>query len=270
VVHELDTAPLGDASGADLTKIRIRDRAGTNDRSSAQPTAVANCTVVIPTYNEADNLPLLLDEIAQAAPEIHTAQSTGCVYELIDTDAKFADFVTQLKKQKRFAFDTETTGTDPMTAQLVGMSFSWKEGTGYYVPVKGPAGCAVLDCDHALQFAAGHLARLVLESMTEPHAIQTCICIFRKDLYELEACVRGHCDSRGGGLRWRRQFYHSTNQPSARGVLHRAGDSAGLRRRDRRQQREARGPQNQPCETAHPSLPPDVPAQNASPADAWR
>lgn len=34
-----------------------------------------------------------------------------------------------------FAFDTETTGTDPMRAALVGMSFSNKEGVAWYVPV---------------------------------------------------------------------------------------------------------------------------------------
>jgi DNA polymerase-1 len=40
-----------------------------------------------------------------------------------------------LSKQKIFAFDTETTGLDVMTAELVGMSFSWQSGEAHYVPV---------------------------------------------------------------------------------------------------------------------------------------
>ena len=41
----------------------------------------------------------------------------------------------QLKKQPRFCFDTETTGTDERTAELVGLAFSWKAHEGHYVPV---------------------------------------------------------------------------------------------------------------------------------------
>lgn len=36
---------------------------------------------------------------------------------------------------KVFALDTETTGTEPMLAELVGMSFSFAENQGFYVPV---------------------------------------------------------------------------------------------------------------------------------------
>jgi DNA polymerase-1 len=31
------------------------------------------------------------------------------------------------------------------------MSFSWKEGTGHYVPVKGPSGCTHVDCERVLE-----------------------------------------------------------------------------------------------------------------------
>jgi len=48
-------------------------------------------------------------------------------YQLIDTQKKFDEFFTQLKKQKIFAIDTETTSMFAMRADLVGISFSWKE-----------------------------------------------------------------------------------------------------------------------------------------------
>ena len=59
-------------------------------------------------------------------------------YQLIDDMDKFDAFLKELKKQKIFAIDTETTGLNPVASELVGISISWKEGTGYYLPVKGP------------------------------------------------------------------------------------------------------------------------------------
>ncbi|HEX4793000.1 MAG TPA: DNA polymerase I [Humisphaera sp.] len=78
--------------------------------------------------------------------------STGadCKYTLVHTDEQFADFLQQLKKQRRFAFDTETDHLAAVTAKLVGMSFSWEAGSGYYTPVCGPSGTTVLDCQRAL------------------------------------------------------------------------------------------------------------------------
>ena len=50
-----------------------------------------------------------------------------------------------LKAQPRFCFDTETTALDPLRAELVGLSFSWKEGEAYYIPVRAPMGEQTLD-----------------------------------------------------------------------------------------------------------------------------
>ena len=66
-------------------------------------------------------------------------------YQLIDTQEKFNSFITELKKQKLFALDTETTAIQPMRADLVGVSFSWKEQTGFYIPVRAPMGSRHLD-----------------------------------------------------------------------------------------------------------------------------
>ncbi len=56
-------------------------------------------------------------------------------YLLEDTDEKMYMLAAQLKKQPRFCFDTETTGTEERTAELVGLAFSFKANEGYYVPV---------------------------------------------------------------------------------------------------------------------------------------
>lgn len=71
----------------------------------------------------------------------------GKDYRLIDTMDKFDVFYKELNEQNTFAFDTETTSIDPMRADLVGMSFCWKAGTAYYLPVKAPLGQKRLDID---------------------------------------------------------------------------------------------------------------------------
>ena len=65
------------------------------------------------------------------------AQST---YRLVDTTEKLRAFVAELGKQSTFAFDTETTGLNPVAALLVGLSFCWKAGEAYYLPVRASVG----------------------------------------------------------------------------------------------------------------------------------
>ena len=56
-------------------------------------------------------------------------------YQLIDTEEKRAVFLQNILTKDFFSFDTETTGTEPITAELVGMSFSYAENQAFYVPV---------------------------------------------------------------------------------------------------------------------------------------
>ena len=61
--------------------------------------------------------------------------STNHNYYLVDTEDKRANLGRFLLEQDFFAFDTETDGIDPITAQLVGLSFAVKENEAWYVPV---------------------------------------------------------------------------------------------------------------------------------------
>ena len=56
-------------------------------------------------------------------------------YQLVDTEEKRQDLFEKLFTNQIISLDTETTGTDPITAELVGMSFSFKENQAFYVPV---------------------------------------------------------------------------------------------------------------------------------------
>lgn len=56
-------------------------------------------------------------------------------YYLSDNENEISELVHILAHQKSFAFDTETDGTNPVSAKLVGMSFAVKEFEAWYVPV---------------------------------------------------------------------------------------------------------------------------------------
>jgi DNA polymerase-1 len=55
-------------------------------------------------------------------------------YKVINKELDFDKLLQKLVKKKIFSFDTETTSLDPISAKLVGFSFSTSEGEGYYVP----------------------------------------------------------------------------------------------------------------------------------------
>ncbi len=85
-------------------------------------------------------------------PAIPVAQTcAGCNYHLVQTEAQFEEFLAELRKQPRFAFDTETDALGAMSSRLVGMSFSWQEKTGWYVPVLGPSDSQHLSLERALR-----------------------------------------------------------------------------------------------------------------------
>ncbi|MDZ7360085.1 MAG: DNA polymerase I [candidate division KSB1 bacterium] len=69
---------------------------------------------------------------------VTSAETAKGKYESLNTPARVKWLVQQLTQIDCFAFDTETTAEDPLRAELVGMSFSWEEGTGYYIPVAPP------------------------------------------------------------------------------------------------------------------------------------
>jgi DNA polymerase-1 len=56
-------------------------------------------------------------------------------YVLIDTEEKRRQLIEELSAQKAFCFDTETTGTHAHSVELVGMSFAYKPGEAYYIPL---------------------------------------------------------------------------------------------------------------------------------------
>ncbi len=61
--------------------------------------------------------------------------TTNHVYQAIQGNIGLGLLLRDMLQQKTVCFDTETTGLDALTAELVGISFSWEKGKGFYVPV---------------------------------------------------------------------------------------------------------------------------------------
>lgn len=70
---------------------------------------------------------LALEEAPAAAAEKR--------YEIVLEQAQFDAWLKKLEAAELIAFDTETTSLDPQQAQVVGVSFSVKEGEAAYVPL---------------------------------------------------------------------------------------------------------------------------------------
>lgn len=73
-----------------------------------------------------------ITEVIQASQHIH---NTPHQYLAILGDDAIKKLVEELLKQPEICFDTETTGIDANDCELVGMSFSYKKGEAYYIPL---------------------------------------------------------------------------------------------------------------------------------------
>ncbi len=58
-------------------------------------------------------------------------------YHLITTTDDFAELMNKLQNASVFSFDTETTGLNPFQHDIIGISFSLKEGEAFYLPLTG-------------------------------------------------------------------------------------------------------------------------------------
>jgi DNA polymerase-1 len=79
-------------------------------------------------------LPKLPQIEAEKTAQVEAKPPTGD-YHIVSETADLDKLVSRLSAAKTFAFDTETTSLDPMSAELVGISLSPARGEAYYIPV---------------------------------------------------------------------------------------------------------------------------------------
>lgn len=100
---------------------------------------------VIKTEKKAPSSPVAQPDLFGFFAEEDTADAKNSIltrledlsydYQLVDNKEEMAILAEKLLAQNFFSLDTETTGIDPITAELVGMSFSFAENQAFYVPV---------------------------------------------------------------------------------------------------------------------------------------
>lgn len=64
----------------------------------------------------------------------NSLENTEHSYQIIQGDLGIKLLLQNLQNQTSVCFDTETTGLDALHAELVGISFSYEKGKGFYVP----------------------------------------------------------------------------------------------------------------------------------------
>ena len=75
------------------------------------------------------------EELEQATTNKITISTSDHLYQYIDTPKAQKILVENLMKQQAVCFDTETTSLNEMEAELIGMSFSYRKGLAYYIPL---------------------------------------------------------------------------------------------------------------------------------------
>jgi len=75
------------------------------------------------------------EELEQATSTKSTIENNDHLYQFIDNPKAQKKLVDNLLLQKVVCFDTETTSLNELEAELVGMSFSYRKGLAYYIPL---------------------------------------------------------------------------------------------------------------------------------------
>jgi DNA polymerase-1 len=157
---DLDWARLR-VGGADLTRAislcegfgfrqltsRIRRLSSSPLAGQSHPSVVPSTQLIREASSEA--LDDGVEERSAAVPVDQTQVKLD--YRLIDSAAALRDLVETLLRCSKFSFDTETTSTQPRSARLVGLSFSWAPGTAAYIPILSPPGEARLSWEELVR-----------------------------------------------------------------------------------------------------------------------
>lgn len=109
-------------------ELEFRSLMKTIDRLAGKKTAVAT-----PPLKAGEQMTLFASDTRSTV--VYTPVTTLDInVQIVDTEEKLADLVRELHQAEIISFDTETTSTEEMKAELVGISLAIKEGEGYYIP----------------------------------------------------------------------------------------------------------------------------------------
>jgi DNA polymerase-1 len=119
-------------------ELEFRSLLKTLDRITGKDGVVVAAAPIKP----GEQMSLFTSEASGAQPAVVYTPTTTLDIEVkvVDTEKKLANLVKELNKAKIISFDTETTSTEEMKAEIVGISLAIKESEGYYIPTGHRAG----------------------------------------------------------------------------------------------------------------------------------
>ncbi|MBB6207804.1 DNA polymerase I [Borreliella lanei] len=88
--------------------------------------------------------------ITNSLNDINTIDTENVKYYSITTKIELDNLIESLKKAKYISIDTETSSLDTYTAKLIGISISFKEFEGYYIPIEAK-GKIYIEKDYIIQ-----------------------------------------------------------------------------------------------------------------------
>ncbi len=112
------------------TNGNFNDNDNDNDKSQKKPVAKKTNEDQFDLFGFSD------DDSNEPKPQSFyaTLETTEHFYQIIQGDLPVKLLLQNLLNQTSVCFDTETTGIDALNAELVGISFSFEKGKGFYVP----------------------------------------------------------------------------------------------------------------------------------------
>ena len=131
-LKEPDTAKLQEI----FTELEFKSFANRLLNKAEKPKKVENRQLSLfdePARAEADNS--LFEPLSAPVANRQTIETTPHEYHLVQTEADIQALVNLLSAADVISLDTETTSTNAIDAQLVGLSFAVEEKKAYYVPV---------------------------------------------------------------------------------------------------------------------------------------
>ena len=125
----------------------------------AAPAATTTPEAAIETDTElADDSSTDMDGDGEVAT-LANISTTPHDYRIIDNEEKLSELCRYLMTFDEFCFDTETTGLDPITSSIVGMSFAAEPHKAWYVPFNVKTKESYRDILRPL-FEAEHIAKI--------------------------------------------------------------------------------------------------------------
>jgi DNA polymerase I len=85
------------------------------------------------SQTESDQGSLFGDEAVAPVTDKASIESVEHTYIHLQTNSEIKELVKKISSLKEFCFDSETTSINPLDAELVALTFSWKKGTGYLI-----------------------------------------------------------------------------------------------------------------------------------------